>query len=57
MTVFRIIAKGLKFLRKRLILDSLILMFYSEIRVLIPTISISEFSSPSKRRVWKVEYG
>lgn len=31
MTVFRIIAKGLEFLREGLVLDSLILVFYSEI--------------------------
>lgn len=57
MTLFRIILKVLEFLRKRFGFEYLVLKLYSEIRVLIPTISISELSSPSKRRVWKVEYG
>nr|DAI26718.1 MAG TPA: hypothetical protein [Caudoviricetes sp.] len=57
MTLFRIILKVLEFLRKRFGFECLVLKLYSEIRVLIPTISISELSSPSKRRVWKTEYG
>lgn len=58
MTVFRIIAKGLEFLRERLVLDSLILVFYSEIGVSVLFNSCSlRISPPSKRRVWKTEYG
>lgn len=57
MTLFGIILKVLESLRKRFGFEYLVLKLYSEIRVLIPTISISEFSSPSKRRVWKAEYG
>lgn len=58
MTVFRIIAKSLDFLRERLILDSLILMSYSEIGVLVLfNLCSLRISPPSKSRVWKTEYG